>query len=467
MSQPELVAFVFALIALVRTQQAQLEGERRARRRQAAPFGRKKKSEHPGKPGRKPGKGSFKHRPPPDPEDVTRHVDIPGPDHCPDCGGAHIIFDKTEDAYTTDIPEPRPEVTHFHRAVGHCADCGHTDIRSDHPDCPLDQRGATAHRLGPRIKLAAHGMHYGHGVPVCKSPKVIKDLTGIEVTQSALTQDALRSAEGPRLSEEYQAIRDAIPASPVAQTDDTGFAIGKEPAQLMVFATPDTADGPGKTCYQVRRQHRNEEVREVIPADYQGTMVTDRGRAYDAKEFDATKQQKCIFHVGRSIEGVLETKTGAARDFGERLLLLLDEALQHWHCWHEGNRHDWKQEAERIQLLISQHLAPRSMRDPDNQRLLDELGWHDDRGNLTRFLTDPNVPPTNNLSEQELRLAIQARKVSQCVKNDRGAHALEVHSSIIRTEQRKHPASLLDALRPIYFGPRPQAHSSSPPRAPS
>lgn len=455
MGQPELLALAVALIALVRAQQAQLEGERRARKRQAAPFGRKKKSKHPRKPGRKPGEGQFKHRPPPAPEDVTGHVDIPGPACCPDCGGAHLIFDKTEDAYTTDLPEPRPEVTHFHRAVGHCADCGRTDIRSDHPDCPLDQRGATAHRLGPRIKLAAHGMHYGHGVPVCKSPKVIKDLTGIEVTQSALTQDALRRAEGPRLSVEYQALRDAIPASPVAQTDDTGFAIGKEPAQLMVFATPDTADGPGKTCYQVRRQHRNEEVREVIPGDYQGTMVTDRGRAYDAEELKTTKQQKCVFHVGRSIEEVLETKVGAARDFGERLLRLLDQALRHWHRWHDGKRRGWKKKAERIQRRISQHLAPRQLRDPDNQRLLDELGWHDDRGNLTRFLTDPNVPPTNNLAEQELRLPIQARKVSQCVKNDRGAHALEVHSSIIRTAQRKHPASLLDALQPIYFGPRP------------
>jgi len=457
MSQPELAALVFDLIAVVRAQQAQIEHECRARKRQAAPFGRKKKSEHPGKPGRKPGEGPFKNRPPPNPADVTRHVDVPGPAQCPDCGGANVVFDKTEDAYTTDLPEPTPEVTHFHRAVGHCPDCGRTDIRSDHPDCPLDQRGATAHRLGPRIKLAAHGMHYGHGVPVCKTPKVIKDLTGIAVTQSALTQDALRRAEGPGLSGAYQAIRDAIAASPVAQTDDTGFAIGKEPAQLMVFATPDTAEGPGKTCFQVRRQHRNEEVREVIPGDYEGTMVTDRGRAYDAEEFAATKQQKCIFHVGRSIEEVLETKVGAARDFGERLLALLDEALRHWHRWHEGKRHGWKKKAERIQRLVSQHLSQREFRDPDNQRLLNELGWHDDRGNLTRFLTDPNVPPTNNLSEQELRLAIQARKVSQCVKNDRGAHALEVHSSVIRTEQRKHPDSLLDALRPIYFGVPSQA----------
>lgn len=462
MSQPQLVALALDLIALVRAQQANIEHQRREKKRQASPFGRKKKSERPGKPGRKPGKGLFKNRQPPDPADVTRHLGIPAPSRCPDCGSDKVVFDHEEDAYTTDIPEPKPEVTHYHRAVSKCADCGCGDIRSEHPDVPLNQRGATAHRLGPRILLAAHTMHYGRGVPVCKTPPILKELTGVEVTQSALTQDALRRAERAPLSAAYQQLRDAVPASPVAQTDDTGFAIGKEPAQLMVFATPDTAEGAGVTCYQVRRQHRNEEVREVIPADYDGTMVTDRGRAYDAKEFNNTKQQKCIFHVGRSIEEVLETKVGAARDFGEVLLVLLDEALKHWHAWHEDKRRGWEKKATLIQGRINQHLLNRKFTDTDNQRLLNELGWHNDRGNLTRFLTDPNVPPTNNLSERELRLAIQARKVSQCVKNDRGAHALEVHSSIIRTEQRKNPSSLLDALRPIYFGPQPQAPPAPP-----
>ena len=33
------------------------------------------------------------------------------------------------------------------------------------------------------------------------------------------------------------------------------------------------------TVYQVRARHRNEEVREVVPSDYGGVMVTDRDGA--------------------------------------------------------------------------------------------------------------------------------------------------------------------------------------------
>ena len=49
--------------------------------------------------------------------------------------------------------------------------------------------------------------------------------------------------------------------------------------------------------YQVRARHRNEEVREVVPSDYAGVMVTDRARSYDARALSGVRQQKCLAHV--------------------------------------------------------------------------------------------------------------------------------------------------------------------------
>jgi hypothetical protein len=46
------------------------------------------------------------------------------------------------------------------------------------------------------------------------------------------------------------------------------------------------------SVYQIRPQHRNEEVRELIPADFGGIMICDRGRSYDAKELEGVAQQK-------------------------------------------------------------------------------------------------------------------------------------------------------------------------------
>ena len=43
---------------------------------------------------------------------------------------------------------------------------------------------------------AAHMLHYGVGIPVRRVPVVLRALTGVELSQSAITQDALRRARG-------------------------------------------------------------------------------------------------------------------------------------------------------------------------------------------------------------------------------------------------------------------------------
>jgi transposase len=142
------------------------------------------------------------------------------------------------------------------------------------------------------VRAAAHVLHYGVGVPVRKVPAVLRMLTGVQVTQGALTQDALRQAENT-VGLIYEQWRAAVPAAPVVHTDDTGWRVGGEPAHLMAFETE------AATVYQVRPRHRHEEVQEVIPADYDGVMVTDRGRSYDAQAFDHVAQQKCLSHILR------------------------------------------------------------------------------------------------------------------------------------------------------------------------
>jgi hypothetical protein len=239
---------------------------------------------------------------------------------------------------------------------------------------------------------AAHGLHYGLGIPVRKVPAILAALTGITLTQGAITQDARRRAEGV-VGDLYAQLRTAVPAQPVVHTDDTGWRLGGAPAYLMTFET-DIA-----TVYQIRLHHRHEEVQEVIPVDYQGVMVTDRGRSYDAQGFESVKQQKCLAHILRSIREVLAQKKGRVRDFGERLKALLQDALDVWHAWHTGVVAAFTTRRDVVWDKLTAHLRPRRLTDPDNQRLLNALGRHHDRGNLVRFLADPSVEPTNNRAE--------------------------------------------------------------------
>ena len=97
-----------------------------------------------------------------------------------------------------------------------------------------------------------------------------------ELSQGAISQDALRRARGA-VGDAYHKLRSSVRARPLVHTDDTGWRVDGGPAFLMAFETDEA------TVYQVRARHRNEEVREVVPSDYGGVMVTDRGRSYDTQ----------------------------------------------------------------------------------------------------------------------------------------------------------------------------------------
>jgi hypothetical protein len=101
--------------------------------------------------------------------------------------------------------EARQEPVSTDVAVERCAEvrcyavetrqCGKS-VRGRHPDIAAGQRGATAHRVRPRIKALGHVLHFAHGVPVGKTSAILEELTGVRLTQAAITQDAMKQVAG-------------------------------------------------------------------------------------------------------------------------------------------------------------------------------------------------------------------------------------------------------------------------------
>lgn len=429
---------------LVTTLQAEIAQLKRADRRQAAPFATGKRKAQPQRPGRKPGQGKFQFRAFPLPEEITEPpIEVPVIWLvCPTCGG-RLVEDGEEWAYRTEVPPaPRPHVTPYRVHRCRCVACG-KQVRGQHPEVAPDQYGASAHRLGDRVLAIAHTLHYGLGVPVRKVPTILAELTGVQVTQGALTADAQRRAGGS-VGQVYETLRTRAPTAPTIHTDDTGWRIGGRAAHLMVFET-DT-----ETVYQIRERHRNNEVREMVPADYSGVLVTDRGRSYDANALAGVRQQKCLAHIQRSLSDVLEQQRGRARTFGLRLKALFHEALALWHAYHQEQAPDFAAQVEHLEVVFTEELRPRRLSNAANQRLLNELGWHQDRGHLLRFLEDPRIEPTNNRAERALRPAVIARKVSHCSKTARGAQTLAAFTSVLRTLAKTPSGSLVDGLVHVF-----------------
>ena len=230
LSREELIALVRELQRQIAELRQENERLRRSQHRQAAPFSKQRPVQNPKKPGRRKGQGPFRHREAP-PVQPAKTVDADAPSCCPFCGGplepegvdCANPFSENRISIADQIAR-QPEVTLYRVAVCRCTQCG-KPVRGTAAGLAAGQHGATAHRVGPGVKAAAHALHYSVGIPVRKVPGVLKELTGVTITQSALTRDALRRAQ-QEIGTQYQQLRAKVQHASFVHTDDTGWRVG-------------------------------------------------------------------------------------------------------------------------------------------------------------------------------------------------------------------------------------------------
>jgi hypothetical protein len=182
-------------------------------------------------------------------------------------------------------------------------------------------------------------------------------------------------------------------------------------------------------------------------------MGTARGRSYEDKSFRrVVKQQKCLAHLQKTLSEVLARKKGRARDLAAGTQELLRLAVQLWEEYHWGSIGEFDRWVPEVRLALSYHLRDRPLKDQDNRKLLRMLRRYHQRGDLLRFLKQPEVEPTNNRVEWVLR-----PKVSQCSKTWSGADAFVTFTSVIQTLLKKGSRpSVVEALVDLFCTPQSQ-----------
>jgi transposase len=424
-----------AQVAALKSEVAALKLQLREKNGPQAPFSKGKRVAKPKPPGRRKGQGLFKHRDAPQyrATDQIEEVDASlGIDQrqCPECAVPLSIHQ--EQASVIDVPpQPVRKITRINVEVGVCPRCG-KKVRATHERLTPRQSGATAHQLGPQIKAQALALHYLHGVPMRKVPAILEQSTGIQITQSAINQLACQlTAPGAVLDKLYHQLRKDVSTSAVVNTDDTGWRINAVSAHLMGFFTREIA------FYQIRSQHRHQEVMQVLGETFAGKLGTDRGSSYEAKPLNAWQQQKCLSHLLKNCSKVHERKVGRGRgrEFTAKLMALLRESIALWQEHRSGKLDPaaYRERGDTLTERLGEQLRERKVSAPDNQRLLDGIGEQYRRGRVTLFLKHPEIEPTNNRAERGLRPAVIARKVSQCSKNEQGSRAYATLKTVFCT----------------------------------
>lgn len=429
--------------------QKRIEQLERQQRKYAAPHSRGSRKAHPKTAGRRTGEGVFTYKRPPAPEKEDYVIDVPMPNTCTACGYVgELIFTRHDRAWISDLPQQTVQITAYHIPVMTCPHCGQV-VRGTHPDLQTDQRGATAHRCGPRLAATIQALHHEVGLPQRRIPRVLRLTTGFQVTQGAITQAAQRLAcDGSPLATHVTALNRALRAAPYVHHDDTGWRIDATQAWVSTFRSADTV------VFRANPQHTNAELRAVIGNDFRGVLVCDRFKVYDSHMLAGVQQQKCLAHVLRNAQTASEQvqgKRGRGREYGRRLaevcraLMALHAQLHRGECTLD----EYRRQGEGLTLRLEALLHRRPLKTPGNERLRLGLLKQHRQGRLLRFLVDPDIPPTNNAAERSLRSVVIARKVSQCSKNALGAQTYMRIKSAVETARLRgqDPVDVLITLR--------------------
>jgi transposase len=242
----------------------------------------------------------------------------------------------------------------------------------------------------------------------------------------------------------------ALVMSDVLHVDETGIRVGKDLYWLHSASTEKL------TFYGVHEKRGREAPDEfgILPL-FQGTLVHDFWKTYF--HYLLCEHGLCGAHLLRELTYLHEQEGQAwagelfnllvemnkyAKYMEGQVDQLSDEQKEHW-----VKRFREIVEAGRLQNPKPDPNGPKKRGRPKqtkSQNMLDRL--EDYEGSVLMFLHDLNVPFTNNLAEQDIRMVKVQQKISGCFRTMTGAQYFARIRSYISTA-RKQGHNILNAIQ--------------------
>ena len=360
------------------------------------------------------------------------------PETCAGCGKAlnETMATDLSARQVFDLPEPKPLLVTEHRAhTCRCLHCG-TQTKAAFP------AGVTAPtQYGPRIEAFVLYLQNHQLLPEKRLAMLMADLFGVNLAKATIA----------RISQDYAArcqsfvdtLREQVAKAPVKHMDETGFRVGGKTQWLHIASTILL------TFYRVSSK------RGSLMQSVSGIVVHDHWKPYYT--LSGVLHALCNAHHLRELKALVEIEK---EDWARRMQRLLRGAC---HVTNLAREADVPLKSSLIALIerrydafiaagMAFHEAQPPLGKPGKRGRQPRRVGHNlllrlltRKQDVLRFLTDPTVPFTNNLAEQDGRMMKVQQKVSGGFRSEDGAEDFATIRSVLSTA-RKQGWSLLETL---------------------
>lgn len=345
---------------------------------------------------------------------------------CPQCGAEvseagqslQAVYDKIE------LPPIKPIITRVEQYGGRCAGCGQPYV------APVPAGMEPGTPFGASVQSLATYLRYTHAISYERLSALLAQVFGLDISEGGLA-NLFQMVKG-RLDQRVADILTRLRSSRLICRDETSARVNGRQQWEWVFQN-------AEVCIHVIRPSRGQGViQEVLGAHQPTIWVSD---LYSAQKTHPAEQwQVCLAHQVRDCQFALDAGDAVFAPRMKRVLLrafaihkrrdtLAASTLYQYRC-------DLQRHVRRA--LALQPTNPHGRRLQQRYAKLQE--------NLFLFLEDASIPPTNNSSEQAIRMSTVFRKVTNGFRSEWGRDLFAAVRSVVNTGKR-HGLSAFQAIQ--------------------
>ena len=344
---------------------------------------------------------------------------------CPKC---QAVFPETaqtpQQVYERiELPPIKPDVTQVRLFGGRCACCGERVTAAAPVGFELGSP------FGQTIAVLVVYLHYAHAIGMERLATLMNEIFSLSISEGAISNMLARARE-PLLTA-VETIRETVLASPVVCSDETSARVSGKNWWEWVFV------GTLAVLHVIRPSRGKAVVQalfgEIRPAVWVSDMLgSQRGHS--------VAWQVCLAHLLRDARYAVECGDTSFSAPFKRLLLRAIAIGQRRETLKDSTLKQYLADLDR---RLDRIIAAVPLGEP-GRKLRKRIAAN--RVHLFVFITNRDVPYTNNISERHLRPSVIFRKVTNGFRCEWGAETYAAFRSIVSTAKANH-ASVLEVLR--------------------
>ena len=326
-------------------------------------------------------------------------------DHCPDCGGK-LRAGRAEARVVQQVEVmDRPvEIVEHRSEPCWCSRC------RKHVYAPLPPAVAKGGLAGPNLTALVAYLKAVCHASFSTIRKFFRDVLKIRISRGQL--DKLIGKVTASLAGMYDDLRARLPGESRLNVDETGHKDNGKPYWTWCFRAQ------LYTLFRIDPSRGSDVLIDTLGREFDGVLGCDYFSAYRKymKEF-SVRVQFCLAHLIRDVKFLLGLPDQLTRAYGERLRDALRRlfGVIHRRATMTARRFRMALERARDEVIAAGLWSPRRR---ETQNLARRFRRHGEA--YFRFITTPDVEPTNNLAEQAMRFVVIDRRITQGTRSARG-----------------------------------------------